>query len=49
MNFKLECWYRYNGGDEKDFKILDIEADTLELAEEEAKKQIKYIFKIIPL
>ena len=44
-NYKLEIWYRH-GNFEKDFEIIDIDADTEEEATEVAKDLRDWIFRI---
>lgn len=43
--YNIECWYRYRGGDEKDFFDEDITATYEEEAHAKAKTLRKNIFK----
>lgn len=43
--YTIECWYRYNGGDDKDFFDDDIVAGTEEEAHAKAKALHRNIFK----
>jgi hypothetical protein len=44
--FTIEFWYRYRGGDEKDFDEVNITATTYEKAVEILKNTRKNIFGI---
>lgn len=46
--YKLECWYRYAGGNEKEFLSFNCEAKDLESAENMARQENNalHFFKI---
>ena len=49
-NYKIEVWFRYvvNGEQEKDFEIIEVEADNFEEASDKALLKFKMISNAIP-
>ena len=43
--YKFEVWYRYRGGDEKDFEIVTVEAKDVHEAEILALSKFRFSFK----
>lgn len=47
--YKVECWFRYSGGDEKDFFHTTVEANSEEDAIKKAKAIKRSIYDVIIL